>query len=164
MSDPFLGEIRLFAHDSDIPGWARCDGRLMRTSTNTALFSLIGFTYGGSWPDYFALPNLSGKTVIHAGPGHEIADESGMDAVALWPAMMPAHTHNLMVSTVPGNTPEPSGHVLADPVNPLYAAPARLVALNGDSVTSTGGGQAHENRQPYIVLNYYIAVAGLFIS
>ena len=161
MGDPILGEIRMFAHDKDIPGWVRCDGQFLRIDYYAALFSLLGFTYGGDGYTYFAIPTLNGKTVIHASPDHPIGDEGGMDAVALWPAMTPAHTHDLLVSTSPGNTPAPEGNALADPVTPLYTAPSGLVALDGASAGSAGGSQAHENRQPYCVLNYYIAVAGI---
>lgn len=164
MSDPYLGEIRMFAFDYPLPGWAACDGQLKRVDMNAALFSLLGFTYGGDGYSRFALPNLNGKTVIHASASHAVGEEGGMDSLPLWPAMTAMHTHNLMVSTLTGNAAIPTGNVPASPVNPLYGAATALVPLKDGSVTYAGSGEAHENRQPYLVLNFMIAIAGIFPS
>ncbi|MDO7843144.1 phage tail protein [Sphingomonas immobilis] len=173
MSNPFLGEIKLWACNFAPRGWALCQGQILPISTNTALFSLLGTTYGGNGQTTFALPNLAGRTA--AGPasgGGNLGQQEGVEAVALALSELPAHSHRLTgtsnagaVQKAPSNpTPAlfgPDNSAASD----FYAADTNpLVAIAGASMTTQGGSQPHNNMQPYLVLNYCIAVSGIFPS
>ena len=170
MADQFLAEIRLFAGNFPPRGWATCDGQLLPISQNTALFSLLGTQYGGDGKSTFALPNLRQRAPIGAGQGAGLSErytgESGGQAsVTLAASELPAHRHALQASGVPGNTTNPNGNTLAMCVSPTppYIGPAQLHPM-GPAVLSgaNGGGQPHNNVQPYLELNFIIALQGIF--
>jgi microcystin-dependent protein len=179
MSEPFLGEIIIFAGNFAPRGWALCDGQLLPISQNTALFSILGTTYGGDGRTTFALPDLRGRAPMHAGQGPGLSDrrlgeQSGTETVTLTTAQIPAHTHTgtvqLNCNSQQGNSPTPTGNFPAadgSGYSADYAAAsnAQMAAAGGTAtLANTGGGQAHNNLQPYLVVNYIIALQGIFPS
>lgn len=167
MSEPFLSEIKLVSFNFPPKGWALCNGQLLPINQNQALFSLLGTTYGGNGQTNFALPNLRGRVPIHEGNGHTLGEAAGSTAVTVNQQQMPQHVHFLQGSSSPGNAPgpaTPSSNVLANSVNQIYGPPANLVAANPGSVTNVGGSQPHNNMMPYLVLNFIIALQGIFPS
>jgi microcystin-dependent protein len=168
MSTPFVAEIRLFALDFPPVGWARCDGQLLPISQNTALFSLLGTTYGGDGKSTFALPNLQGNSPMHAGGGPGLSERylgetNGSSTVTLQSAEIPSHTHGLKhggagVSGNPGLS-SVLGQSGAAQIYTTASAPADKVAA---AILETVGGAPHNNRQPYLALNFCIALQGVF--
>ncbi|WP_022834973.1 phage tail protein [Salisaeta longa] len=168
MSEPFVGEVRIFAGTFAPRGWAFCNGQLLPISQNTALFSLLGTTYGGDGRTTLALPDLQGRAPMHPGRGPGLADRqlgeaTGTDAVALTNDQMPRHTHEMKGIPFPGNAAR--GGAFAKPADgtPLYRDGASNATM-GVNTTTTGGGQAHNNRQPYLALHFIIALVGLYPS
>lgn len=164
MAEPFLSEIRLMSFSFPPKGWALCNGQLLPINQNQALFSLLGTTYGGDGRTTFALPDLRARVPIHVGQGHVLGERGGEDSHTVTPGELPTHTHLAQASASQGDTPLPAGNVLADSPSVLYAPPDNLVALTPGSVTTVGGSQAHENRQPFLVLSFCIALQGIFPS
>jgi microcystin-dependent protein len=144
-------------------GWAQCNGQLMPINQNQALFSLLGTAYGGDGRVNFALPDLRGRVPIHFHGSFTLGTRGGEEFHTLTQSEMPQHTHNLMGTSVAGNTPNPTNNVLGA-ANNTYTAAANLTNLNPATVSNVGGSQAHENRQPFMVLNYCIALQGIFPS
>jgi len=163
MAEPFLSEIRIMSFVYAPKGWALCNGQLLPINQNQALFSLLGTTFGGDGRVNFALPNLQGRTPIHVGSGHTLGENGGEQAHTLSTAELPTHTHVLNATSNTGNTPLPSGNVLADSPSQLYAATANISLAPG-SVASVGGSQAHLNMQPFLTLSFCIALQGIFPS
>jgi microcystin-dependent protein len=163
MAEPFLSEIRLFSFGFPPKGWALCNGQLLPINQNQALFSLLGTTYGGDGRVNFALPDLRGRVPIHVGSGHTLGERAGEQSHTLAPAESPQHTHAANASSANGSTNFATGNVLAAAGN-LYAGPSNLTALNAASVTSVGGSQAHLNMQPFLAVNFCIALQGIFPS
>lgn len=165
MAEPFLSEIRIFSFGFAPKGWALCDGQLLPINQNQALFSLLGTTYGGDGRVNFALPNLQSRTPIHMGSGHTLGERGGEQAHTLSISELPTHTHSLMASSSDATAAIPTANYLARsaPGNP-YIAPTALGALIAGTVTNTGGSQAHLNMQPFLVLNFSIALQGIFPS
>lgn len=169
MSDPFLGEIKLVAYGGIPHGWAPCDGRLLAINTNQALFSLLGTTYGGNGVTTFALPDLRGRVAMHASSTNPLGTVGGVENVTLTTNNLPAHNHAVgATSTAADNTTFTNNFVAATTnaqgaVN-LYGAAASLQPMAAGVVSNTGGGQPHENCQPSLVLNYCIALNGIFPS
>lgn len=168
MSEPFLGEVRIVGFNFAPRGWAFCDGQILPISQNQSLYSLLGTTYGGDGRTSFALPDLRGRTPIHVGSSngsiHLLGQRGGEETHTLNAAEMPQHTHTLRGSSTDGDAPVPSGFVFARTPPQIYRAPANLTPLHSGSVTNVGGGQAHNNMQPTLVLNFCIALQGLFPS
>lgn len=164
MAEPFLSEIRLFSFVFAPKGWALCNGQLLQISQNQALFSLLGTTFGGDGRLTFALPDLRDRVPIHVGSGHTLGERAGEAAHTLSIAELPEHTHVMSATTLTGDTPVPAGDVLADSPSQLYAAANNLVSLHPGSVANTGGSQAHLNMQPFLTLNFSIALQGIFPS
>lgn len=167
MAEPFLSEIRIMSFEFAPKGWTMCNGALLPINQNQALFSLLGTTFGGDGRVNFALPDLRGRTPIHVGSGHILGERGGEQAHTLSIAELPTHTHVLNASSTDGNAPVPngpSGNLLARTVNQIYGPPQNLVAMNAGSVTNTGGSQAHLNMQPFLTLNFCIALQGIFPS
>jgi microcystin-dependent protein len=163
MADPFLSEIRLFSFAFAPKSWALCNGQLLPINQNQALFSLLGTTYGGNGQTTFALPDLRGKVPIHVGPSHTLGETAGEQAHTLTAAEMPTHTHGMEGSAANATTPIAGGNLLAS-ANNLYAAATDLTALHPGSIANVGGSQAHLNMQPFLTLNFCIALQGIFPS
>jgi microcystin-dependent protein len=157
-----MSELRLFAIEFAPKGWAQCNGQFMPINQNQPLFSLLGTTYGGNGQTTFQLPDLRNKIPIHQGSGHIAGETGGSAAVTISLQTLPAHTHVLSGSPSAGNTQAPSGNVLARNINNIYTDPVSLTPLSAQTVSSVGGSQPHENRQPYLKLNWCICLQGLF--
>ncbi|MDY7092532.1 MAG: tail fiber protein [Acidobacteriota bacterium] len=174
MSEPFVAEIRIFAGNFAPRGWAFCNGQLLPIAQNTALFSLIGTTYGGDGRTTTALPNLEGRAPMHPGRGPGLTDRrlgqrGGVETVTLSEAQMPNHNHSFMVSPTPGETPGPNSggnaNALARSVGgAIYGNAANEVPMAEQSMPDAGGSQAHNNMQPYLTMNFIIALVGLYPS
>jgi microcystin-dependent protein len=163
MPDPFLGEIRLFAFDFPPPGWAMCNGQIIPISQNTALFSLIGATYGGDGQNNFALPNLQGRFPLHIGQGpgqtsYDPGQEGGAETVTLQIAEMPTHNHMVAATSGDSTSNKPEDGILAQQNH--YASASDGTLMNPAMITNTGEGQPHENIPPYLALNFCIALQG----
>ncbi len=165
MSEPFLAEVRIVGFNFAPRGWAFCDGQILPINQNQSLYSLLGTTYGGDGRTSFALPDLRSRTPAHRGNGHQLGQKGGAETVTLTAAEIAAHTHTAKASSSPANSGNPSGRILAAATN-LYRDPAAATttALRSGTVTNAGGGQAHDNMQPFITLNFCIALQGLFPS
>ena len=164
MSEPFLAEIRIVGFNFAPRGWAFCDGQILPINQNQSLYSLLGTTYGGDGRTSFALPDLRGRSPMHVGEGHRQGQKSGEETHTLAVNELPNHDHVLQASGSDGNNFNPTGLVLAKATLPTYVPPANLVDMNPGAVTNVGGSQAHENMQPYLALNFCIALQGLFPS
>ncbi|WP_269580827.1 phage tail protein [Roseibium sp. Sym1] len=169
MSEPFLAEIRLIGFNFAPRGWAFCDGQILPINQNQSLYSLLGTTYGGDGRTSFALPDLRSRTPIHRSSGHSLGQKSGAETVTLTAAQIPAHTHAVKASSLAGNSNQPMGRVLAAPssaANLTYRAPeaATSTPMRSGTVSNAGGSQAHNNMQPYLTVNFCIALQGLFPS
>jgi len=166
MSTPYLGQLMLIAFNFAPKGYALCNGQLLSINQNAALFSLLGTTYGGDGIRNFALPNLQSRVAISAGAGFVLGQLSGSESVTLTTAQMPIHTHTLTVSNSTTTTSKtPSGSTVgagANSSSPYSTAATGVMASTALSLT--GGGAAHENRSPYLVLNWVIALVGIFPS
>jgi microcystin-dependent protein len=167
--DPFVAEIRIFAGNFAPKGWALCDGQLMPISQNTALFSLLGTTYGGNGVSTFALPNLNGRAVLHPGQGPGLSDyvlgeSSGAENVSLLQSEMPSHAHTLLGQNADGGFNNPTNHTLGGSSGglPQYALTPPNVDMHPDSLLDAGLGQPHNNMQPYLTLNFIIALQGVY--
>jgi microcystin-dependent protein len=163
VAEPFLGELRLMSFNFPPKGWAGCNGQLLPINQNQALFSLLGTMYGGNGQTTFALPDLRGRVPIHVGGGFTQGQTAGEEYHALTAAETPAHVHTLSASSVAANQPNPSGALLAA-ANNAYAPLSSATTLTPTSITNAGGSQPHENHHPYTVLNWCIALQGIFPS
>ena len=165
MAEPFLAEIRLVSFNFAPKGWALCNGQLLPINQNQALFSLLGTTFGGDGRVNFALPNCQGRTPIHVGQGHTLGEQGGEQAHTLTISELPTHTHFVNASSSDANAGIAAGNLLARaaPANP-YIGPTNLGALNAATTANTGGSQAHLNMQPFLTLNFCIALQGIFPS
>jgi microcystin-dependent protein len=169
--DPFVAEIRILPFNRFAPkGWAFCDGQTMAISQNTALFSLLGTTYGGNGQSTFALPNMQGRAPMQPGQGpglsqHDLGESAGSDTVTLLESEMPFHPH--AVESVPGNfagntnVPTNTAFAKVSQGNP-YVAAANPVAMSFQTITIAGGSLPHNNRMPYLTLSFCIALQGVF--
>jgi microcystin-dependent protein len=164
MAEPFLSEIRIMSFGFPPKGWALCDGQLLPINQNQALFSLLGTTYGGDGRVNFGLPDLRSRAPIHMGSAHTLGERGGEQAHTLSISEIPTHVHTLSGTTVTVTPqPVPVNAYLA-PTASMYGGAANLTALNPATVTNTGGSQAHLNMQPFLVLNFSIALQGIFPS
>lgn len=168
-SEPFIGTIKYFGFNFAPRGWAQCDGQLLAISSNNALFALLGTTYGGDGRTTFALPDMRGRLPVHFGQGpglsnRPIGQRGGAEQVTLT-ANQAGHSHALRGTTGEGNQTVPTGHALAqDGTDNTYRNETPTVAMAADSLLPTGGGQAHENRSPFLTVNCNIALFGIFPS
>lgn len=165
MAEPFLSEIKIVSFNFAPKGWALCNGQLLPINQNQALFALLGTTYGGDGRTTFALPNLQGRTPIHDGNSHTLGEKGGEEAHVLGIAEIPPHTHNVQGTSDQGTSLSPGGNVLASKQRraPNYYAPTATTALHPASVGAAGG-QPHANMQPFLTLNFVIALQGIFPS
>jgi microcystin-dependent protein len=168
MAEPFLSEIRIMSFSFPPKGWAFCNGQFLPINQNQALFSLLGTTYGGNGQTTFALPNLQGRVPLHMGKGYTLGQAGGETAHTLTMGEMTAHNHFLNASNTQGDSVNPSfsgtGYILAQDPGNIYGPAQNLTTLNPGSVSNVGGSQAHENMQPYLSLNFCIALQGIFPS
>jgi microcystin-dependent protein len=163
MSEPFLSEVRIASFTFAPKGWAMCNGQLLPINQNQALFSLLGTTYGGDGRVNFALPNLQGRVPVHMGNGIVLGELAGEAAHTLNQSEMPAHTHVPAGSSSSPTKPGPAGNLWATNATNPYAG-ASNAAMNPACITVVGGNQPHDNMSPYLVLNFIIALQGIFPS
>jgi len=163
MSEPFLGEIKIISWNFPPKGWAFCNGQLLPINQNQALFSILGTTYGGDGRVNFALPNLQGRVPVHVGNGISLGELAGETSHTLNISELPAHNHVPVGSSTAANTPTPVGNLWASSGQTVYAAAANN-AMNAAGFLPVGGSQPHENMSPYLVLNFIIALQGIFPS
>ena len=169
MADPFVAEIRIFPFNFAPKGWAWCDGQLLPLSQNTALFSLLGTTYGGNGLSNFALPDLQGSVPMQPGQGpglslHDLGETGGSPTVTLLESEVPSHAHTLGADTVDAadtNVPSANASLALSSGGTLYQATPDT-QLAQDVMTGTGGGQPHNNMQPYLTFYFCIALQGVF--
>ncbi len=164
MSEPFLSEIKIVSFNFPPKGWAECNGQLLPINQNQALFALLGTTYGGNGQTTFALPNFRGRAPVHEGSGFTLGQTGGETSHTLTTQEMPAHTHFVNGSGTAAETNTPSANAYLGVVANTYTAPANFVALAPTTVSSVGGSQPHINMMPYLVLNFIIALQGIFPS
>ena len=169
MADPFVAEIRIFPFNFAPRGWAWCDGQLLPLSQNTALFSLLGTTYGGNGKSNFALPDLQGRAPMHPGQGpglslHDLGETGGSETVTLLESEIPSHSHGISASGGSGNVGSPAGQKVANGagVNMYATALAPATQLNDQALAPAGGDQPHNNLQPYLTFYFCIALQGVF--
>jgi len=168
MSEPFVGEVRIFAGNFAPRGWALCDGQLLAVSQNDALFSLLGTIYGGDGRTTFGLPDLRGRVPVHQGTGPGLTDrrlgsKGGAESVSLNDHQLPAHTHTLQASTALASEEGPAGQVTAQTETALYGTDAPQ-PMAPDSTSAVGGNQPHPNLMPYLCMNFIIALVGIYPS
>ncbi|HEX2050298.1 MAG TPA: tail fiber protein [Actinomycetota bacterium] len=169
MADPFVAEIRIFPFNFAPTGWAFCDGQLMPISQNTALFSLLGTTYGGDGKSTFALPDLQGNVPMHPGQGQglslrDLGEEAGSEFVTLLESEIPVHAHTVMANPGIGSQNMATNNMWARPFGGgnLYKNSGALVSMAFESLTPAGGSLPHNNLMPYLTLNFCIALQGVF--
>lgn len=167
MSQPFIGEIRMFAGNFAPVGWAFCNGALIPISENDALFNLIGTTYGGDGQSTFALPNLASRVPLHMGNGFTVGATGGEEQVTLSVQQIPAHSHAPACFSNAGggglNTPQ-NGVWASSTSGSAYTSPPTGVAISADAIQSTGGSQPHDNMVPFLAINFIISLFGVFPS
>ena len=168
MADPFVAEIRIFPFNFAPRGWAFCDGQLLPISQNTALFSLLGTTYGGNGKSNFALPDLQGRAAMHPGQGQglslrDLGEQGGEETVTLLVSEIPLHTHQLRGTTALGDDNDPPDKLLARTAGRnIYGVAQNLVNMAFQALPPAGGGLPHNNMQPYLTLNFCLAMQGVF--
>jgi microcystin-dependent protein len=166
--DPFVAEIRIFPFSFAPKGWALCNGQILPLAQNTALFSLLGTTYGGNGLNTFGLPDLQGSAPMHAGDGpglspRDLGQTGGSEIVTLLPSEIPSHSHGLRASAQDATTRIAAGQLPATGIGVgMYGAPGTVTPLSPVAVAQAGGGQPHNNMQPYLTLNFCIALQGVF--
>lgn len=169
MSEPFLAEVRIVGFNFAPRGWALCDGQILPINQNQSLYSLLGTTYGGDGRTTFALPDIRGRTPIHVGRSnggddHRLGQKSGEETHTLAASEMPQHDHVLQGTSATNGNPDPTNKLLANAGTQIYNLPQDLTNIAAQNIAHVGGSQAHNNMQPYLALNYCIALQGLFPS
>ncbi|MEM9553805.1 MAG: tail fiber protein [Acidobacteriota bacterium] len=170
MSEPFVGEVRMFAGNFAPRGWAFCDGQLLAVSQNDALFSLLGTIYGGDGRTTFGLPDLRGRVPIHAGSGpglspRRLGAKAGAENVTLTVNQLPSHTHAMQASNQLANNLDPVGRALAPTAfGDVYTPDLAPENMNSQSITNVGGSRSHTNLQPFLCIHFIIALFGIYPS
>jgi microcystin-dependent protein len=168
MSNPYIGEIRMFAGNFAPLGWMLCQGQTLPISQYDALFALIGTTYGGDGQTTFNLPNLSSRVPMHQGTGggnnYVLGQMAGQESVTLTTPQMPSHTHPMPCAASNSNSAAPAGAFCGATSSNAYASPAPNASMNPASVSSVGGNQPHDNMMPYLAINFIISLFGIFPS
>lgn len=163
MADPFLSEIRMGAFNFAPRGWALCDGQLLPINQNQGLFSLLGTTFGGDGRTTFALPDLRGRTPIHVGGGYTLGNRGGATSHTLTEAELPTHNHQISASSNAPGVTQPTNAFFASGGPQVYA-PTPDAVMNAAGASAVGGSQSHENMPPYLVVNFIVALQGIFPS
>ena len=163
MTEPFIGEIQVFAFQYAPKGWALCNGQLLPISQNQALFALLGTTYGGDGRTTFALPNLQGRVPLGVGAGYVQGQQAGEESQMLIAPEMPAHTHTPLASLAAASSPSPADATWTNMGTANYASGPNT-QMAGSAIVAAGGSQPHENRSPYLTVNFCIALQGIFPS
>lgn len=170
MSEPFLGEIRMFANNYAPHGWMFCEGQILQINQNQALFSLLGTVYGGNGTTTFALPDLRGRVPIHVASNIPLGTSQGEAAHTLTTNEMPQHTHQVSASSANATSLQPVNNTWAVGIGqlnnqlPLYESASTLVQMNAGAINTAGGSQPHNNMQPYLATNFAIAIQGIYPS
>ena len=165
MSQPFVGEIRMFGGNFPPLGWMFCEGQTLAIADNTVLFTLIGTTYGGDGVTTFALPDLRGRVPLHSGGGSILGQSGGTETVALTVPQIPIHSHAFQAAASSGNQTSPAGHVLASSFNVTpYVNDVTGGDMNLNAIGAAGGSQPHSNFQPYLCVSFIISLFGIFPS
>ena len=165
MAEPFLSEIRIMSFGFPPKGWALCDGQLLPINQNQALFSLLGTTYGGDGRVNFGLPDLQGRAPMHMGSSHTLGERGGEQGHTLTISEIPTHVHSANATSTDGGVIIPTNNLLGKSATQLYnPSDNNLVAMSQGTLASVGGSQAHLNMQPFLVLNFSIALQGIFPS
>lgn len=164
MAEPFLSEIRIFSFNFAPQGWALCNGQLLPINQNQALFSLLGTTYGGNGQTTFALPDLRGRVSMHEGEGLTLGEKAGEQSHTFSSGEMPAHTHQVRGSGDGPTVTPPTGNFWASGTAFTPYGTVGNTAMSPQTIGNTGGSQPHENRSPYLTLNYCIALQGIYPS
>lgn len=164
MADPFLSEIRIFSFNYVPQGWAFCNGQLLPINQNQALFSLLGTTYGGNGQTNFALPDLRGRSPIHFGAGYSLGERTGTESHTLTVAELPTHIHIAKATSSVQNTVAPSNNYFAASTPSSFYSGKPNTSMLSPTISNVGGSQPHTNMQPTLVLNFGIALQGIFPS
>jgi microcystin-dependent protein len=165
VSQPFVGEIRMFAGNFAPAGWMFCEGQLLPISEFETLFNLIGTTYGGDGQATFGLPDLRGRLPIHQGGGFTLAQNGGVETVVLNVNQIPAHTHAFLASSDIANSPDPTNNLVArSPQIKMFLNANASVTMSTQFLSNTGGDQPHSNFQPYLCVDFIISLFGIFPS
>ena len=166
MSEPFLAEVRLFGFNFPPQGWAKCDGQILPINQNQSLFSLLGTTYGGDGRTTFALPELRGRACMHEGNGHQLGQKTGQENHTLNIAEIPSHTHQLQAYSEASDSNQATGRRYGQASIASYSplSGSKTVTMNADAVGNAGANAAHDNMQPYLAVNFCIALSGVFPS
>ena len=171
MSQPYIGEIRMFGGNFAPAGWALCQGQLMPISENDTLFNLIGTTYGGDGQETFALPDLQGRIPLHQGQGpgisqnYSIGEKAGVETVTLTTQQLPIHNHAFLASTSAAVSTDPTNQVIAQTSQiHIFTEDVANKQMNPSALTPVGGNQPHDNMQPFLVLNFIISLFGIYPS
>jgi microcystin-dependent protein len=164
MSQPYIGEIRMFGGNFAPAGWAFCDGSILSIAENDTLFTLIGTTYGGDGQTTFALPNLQSRVPVHMGNGFTLAQTGGEEQVTLTVNQIPAHSHVPQANSGTGTQTSPAGNVWASSSNFPYATNAPSASMNPGAVGLAGGSQPHDNMVPFLAINFIISLFGIYPS
>jgi microcystin-dependent protein len=166
MSNPYVGEIRMFGGNFAPAGWMFCEGQLLPISENETLFNLIGTTYGGDGQETFALPNLQSRVPVHVGPGFALGESGGTETVTLTTSQIPAHSHVPQANDNPGSLASPQGGVWAgsSPTLNNYSNIAPTLNMDPGAIGSAGGSQPHDNMIPFLAVNFILSLFGVFPS
>ena len=164
MAEPFLAEIRIMSFNFPPKGWALCNGQFLPINQNQALFSLMGTMYGGNGQTTFALPNLRGRVPIHMGAGFTQGQAAGQEAHTVTISELPTHAHMVQCTPTGAATDDPSNRLPGRAAGNAYGSATGLVPMAPQTVTSIGGSQAHQNMQPFLTLNFCVALQGIFPS
>ena len=163
MSEPFLGQLMLASWNFAPKGWAMSNGQLMAINTSAALFSLLGTTFGGDGVRTFALPNLQGRVPVHQGPNFNMGQTGGEETHTILQGETPAHNH-LVSALGSASVTDPTGNYLGGNGAQVFNTFTSLALMNSGMITTIGGSQSHENRQPYLTMTWVIALVGIFPS
>ncbi len=162
MSEPFLGEIRAFPMNYAPQGWMQCNGAELQINQNQALYAILGTTYGGNGTTTFAVPDLRGRTPVHCGNGVMFGESAGEETHTLTVPEMPQHTHMISANSENGNNVSANGNIWSNTGQMQAYSPQTNAIMSGNALSTAGQSQAHNNMQPYNVINYCIAIVGIF--